>query len=98
MARSSLPLRFVLAASIALPAVGLSSSAFGAPDADGRLAAQAAALPTPSLKTRLKARATAYRMVLQTAETLGFDEGEVARLAQARKGPIVVAVRTESRD
>ncbi len=98
MARSSLPLRFVLAA--ALSVVGFSSPALagpppdGADGADGQLVATAASLPTPSLRTRLKARATAYRVVLETAETLGFDEAAVARMARAQKAPIVVAART----
>lgn len=94
MARPSL--LFALVLSIA----GLSSTAVAAPeaDADQRLAAEATALPTPSLRTRLKARAAAYRVVLQTAEQLGFDEAAVGQVARAQQAPLVVAARTTERD
>ena len=99
MARLSLPL--VLAAVLAVPVIGVSSAALAAPeavDADAELAARAAALPTPSMRTRIQARAAAYRVVLQTAHQLGFDDAAVAQVAHASQGPIVVAVRAPERD
>ncbi len=88
MARLSLPM-----ALLALIALGSTAAAEPAADADHRLEAESAALPTPSLATRLQARAAAYRVVLQTAEQLGFDEGAVEQMARARRAPVVVAAR-----
>jgi len=94
MARLSL--QFVLALSVA----GLSSAALAAPSgsADDPLAAQAAALRTPSLRTRIQARAAAYRVVLKTAEQLGFDGDAVAHMARTPRAPIIVAARTSTHD
>lgn len=86
MARLSLPMTL-----LALLAFG--STAAAEPDADRRLEAESAALPTPSLATRLQARAAAYRVVLQTAEQLGFDAGAVEQMARVRRAPVVVAAR-----
>lgn len=89
MARLTLPL-----ALLALIALGATASAEPAAPVDRDLEAESAALPTPSLATRLQARAAAYRVVLQAADQLGFDADDVEQTARAQRAPVVVAART----
>lgn len=91
MARQSLKL------ALALTVVGFCSPALADPpveDIDARLAAESAALPTPSLALRLKVRAAAYRAVLASAETLDAAAAPT-KTARVDGAAIVVAARVE---
>lgn len=87
---------------IALVLIAAPTVTFAAPTidaaADRALEAESAALPTPSLDARLKARAAAARIAIRTADTLGLtDEASATRVgAAADATPVVVALRARA--